>query len=152
MKVTPLLAPISGIAGGPKAKARAPGILENVHVLEDGLKLFVRRFAFAPFFQRNEKDATVSRVGAAEEIPARDSRVLLDAGRLLQNLFALSHHGVGATGGRRRAWRHGLRFGGSRSCGHLFALGAVRLRVAEAGVISNALRLAEGSRCGLRVL
>ena len=28
----------------------------------------------------------------------------------------------------------------------------VRLRVAEAGVISNALRLAEGSRCGLRVL
>jgi hypothetical protein len=39
-----------------------------------------------------------------------------------------------------------------RLCGHLFALGAVRLRVAEAGVISNALRLAEGSRCGLRVL
>jgi hypothetical protein len=62
------------------------------------------------------------------------------------------HDFVGATGGRRRAWRHWLRFGGSRSCGHLFALGAVRLRVAEAGVISNALRLAEGSRCGLRVL
>jgi len=59
---------------------------------------------------------------------------------------------VGATGGRRGVWRRGLRFGSLRSCGHLFALGAVRLRVAEAGVISNALRLAEGSRCGLRVL
>jgi hypothetical protein len=34
----------------------------------------------------------------------------------------------------------------------LFALGAVRMGVVEARVISNALRLAEGSRCGLRVL
>jgi hypothetical protein len=66
--------------------------------------------------------------------------------------ITVEHDFVGATGGRRRAWRHWLRFGGSRSCGHLFALGAVRLRVAEAGVISNALRLAEESRCGLRVL
>ena len=62
------------------------------------------------------------------------------------------HDFVGATGGRRGAWRRGLQFGSSRSCGHLFALGAVRMGVAEVGVISNALRLAEGSRCGLRVL
>jgi len=54
---------------------------------------------------------------------------------------------VGATG-----WRRGLRFGSLRSCGHLFALGAVRIGLAEAGSFQIRCGWLKDLAVGLRVL
>ena len=59
---------------------------------------------------------------------------------------------VGATGGRRGVWRRGLRFGSLRSCGHLFALGAVRIGLAVAGSFQIRCGWMKDLAVGLRVL
>ncbi len=56
---------------------------------------------------------------------------------------------------RRRllgVWRRGLRFGSLRSCDHLFALGAVRMGVAEAGSFQIRCGWLKDLAVGLRVL
>lgn len=56
---------------------------------------------------------------------------------------------------RRRllgVWRRGLRFGSLRSCDHLFALGAVRMGVAEAGSFQIRCGWLKDLPVGLRVL
>ncbi len=82
-----------GMAGGEKAKARAAGDLRElgVHVFEDGAVLLLRGFAMSPFLERDEEDAAVGRVDAAEEVVAGDGRVVFDARRVLQDLLALAH-------------------------------------------------------------
>jgi hypothetical protein len=51
-----------------------------------------------------------------------------------------------------RVWRRGLRFGSLRSCGHLFALGAVRIGLAEAGSFQIRCGWLKDLAVGLRVL
>ena len=68
---------------------RAPGSFANSAFMwvDDRLVLFLRRFAFVPFLQRDEKEAAVGGIDAGEEVEADDRGIVLDARRVLQNLF-----------------------------------------------------------------
>ena len=68
----------------------------DVHVFENCVVLLFRRFALGPFLQRNEKDPAVGRIDAAEKVQAGNGRVIFDPGSFFEDLFALTHHFVGA--------------------------------------------------------
>src|SRR5262245_19472772 len=70
-------------------------------MFEDRLVLLLRRFSLSPSLQRNEKDAAVSGINAAQKVEPGYGGIILDARRLFEDFLALPHDLIGPLKGGR---------------------------------------------------